>query len=164
MNGDLHIHTSYSDGELNEYEIINEVLNSDICEFAICDHDTLEGSIRVSALLKSDSHDLIFHSGVELTARYNNINMHLLVRDFEYDNQNIIYLVNKISILRNLKIERMVNLVKEVVSPEANTILTPRSWASIKVRRVCSVISFLLLVKVPSRSNTNNLYFIDVIG
>ena len=47
MFNDLHIHTKYSDGELDEYEIIKEVINSNIKEFSICDHDTIEGSKKV---------------------------------------------------------------------------------------------------------------------
>ena len=51
MKSDLHIHTKYSDGELDEYEVINEVIKSNVKEFAICDHDTIEGSKKVYDLL-----------------------------------------------------------------------------------------------------------------
>ncbi len=40
---DFHIHTKYSDGEYDENEIIDKILQKGITEFAICDHDTIEG-------------------------------------------------------------------------------------------------------------------------
>ena len=51
----LHIHTKYSDGEFDEYQIIEEVLKSGVTEFAICDHDTFEGSKRVYDLLQQNN-------------------------------------------------------------------------------------------------------------
>lgn len=114
---DLHIHTKYSDGEFDEREILEKIKEEGISEFAICDHDTIEGSEKVSRLVKNDK-DLIFHSGVELSSRinemYGGIDIHLLVRDFDYNDSNIIKLIDKIAYLRDLKIERMVDLVEEI--------------------------------------------------
>ena len=114
MTSDLHIHTKYSDGELDEYEIIDEVINSNIREFSICDHDTIEGSKKVDEILKNEKYNLVFHSGVELSCRYNGINMHLLVRDFDYNDEDILYLVDKITKLRKLRIKVMLELIKDV--------------------------------------------------
>ena len=114
MKSDLHIHTKYSDGELDEYEVINEVIKSNVKEFAICDHDTIEGSKKVYDLLKDNNYGLLFHSGVEFSCRYKNINMHLLVRNFQYDDENIIYLIDKISGLRKQRISSMIKLVKDI--------------------------------------------------
>lgn len=114
---DLHIHTKYSDGEYDEFEILNKIKEANIREFSICDHDTLEGSEKVFELVKS-SNELVFHSGVELSSRindmYGGIDIHLLVRDFNYDDENIIKLIKKITYLRDLKIERMAKLVEEI--------------------------------------------------
>ena len=71
---DLHIHTIYSDGEYNEIEILEKIKESNIKEFSICDHDTIEGSKKVYKLLKQSSTNLIFHSGVELSCRVNTFN------------------------------------------------------------------------------------------
>lgn len=113
---DLHIHTKYSDGEYNEKEIIEKVKKAGIKEFAICDHDTIEGSFKVYKKLKESNEKLIFHSGVELSCRatqFNKpMNCHILVRDFDYNDEVILNLVNKISKLRMKKIDRMVELVK----------------------------------------------------
>jgi predicted metal-dependent phosphoesterase TrpH len=116
---DLHIHTKYSDGEDNEFEILQKIKKVGINEFAICDHDNLEGSQKVHNLLKKENSNLIFHTGVELSCIVNNyksrnIDVHLLVRDFDYYDENILFLINKISSLRKQKIQRMVDLIKQV--------------------------------------------------
>ena len=113
---DLHIHTSYSDGEYNEFEILNEVVKSGVSEFAICDHDTIEGSQKVFELLQKGGLNLKFHSGVELTCRLNNflggINMHILARDFDFNNKQILEIIQEISVLRKTKISLMVQFVE----------------------------------------------------
>ena len=114
---DLHIHTIYSDGEYDEYKIIDEIQKSQVKEFAICDHDTLEGSRRVFELLQKKGTDLIFHPGVELTCRYkeygNGINMHILVQDFDYEDKNLQDIVKEISSLRKKKIDRMIKFIQK---------------------------------------------------
>lgn len=114
---DLHIHTKYSDGEYDEYEIVEKIKQFNIDEFAICDHDTIEGVKRVSEVLKNDS-SLVFHTGVEFSSRANNlmggINMHLLVRDFDIDDEGVNYLIEKGAALRKGKIQLMVDMVKDV--------------------------------------------------
>lgn len=115
---DLHIHTKYSDGELDEFEIIEEVFESGVKEFAIADHDTIEGSKKVFNILKENNkYNLIFHSSVELTCRVNEylqgINVHLLVQDFDYNNQDLLYLIEEVSVLRHKKIQIMVDFVEK---------------------------------------------------
>ena len=114
---DLHIHTKYSDGEYDEYEIIEKIKKFNIDEFAICDHDTIEGVKKVKEVMKNES-NLIFHTGVEFSSRsnklYDGINMHLLVRDFDIDDEGINYLIEKGASLRREKIQLMVDYVKEI--------------------------------------------------
>ena len=114
---DLHIHTKYSDGEHDEFEIIQEVINSGVNEFAIADHDTIEGSKRVFELLKNNNLGLKFHSSVELTCRVNEyldgINVHLLAQDFDYNNKKLAELIEEVSILRYKKIQVMVDFIEK---------------------------------------------------
>jgi len=115
---DLHIHTSYSDGQYNENEILKKIIDNNIKEFAICDHDTIVGSKKVYKKLLKQNYDLIFHSGVELSCRifdiYNGINVHLLLRDFDYNNKNIKKIIKKISKYRLIKAIRMKKYVVEI--------------------------------------------------
>lgn len=114
---DLHIHTIYSDGEYNEIEILEKIKEANIKEFSICDHDTIEGSKKVYKLLKQSSTNLIFHSGVELSCRVNTfnegINVHLLVRDFDFNDPHIKELIEEGTFLRNKKIQTMCEYIKE---------------------------------------------------
>ena len=115
---DLHIHTIYSDGEYDEYEIIERIKKAGIKEFAICDHNIYTGSRKVYDVLTSTNSDLIFHSGIELTCRLKDynipLNMHILVRDFPFGNKDIDYLVNTYQKYESIKLERMIKKVKEL--------------------------------------------------
>ena len=119
---DLHIHTIYSDGEDNEYEIIEKVKEAGIKEFAICDHNTIVGSKKVHDLLLTKNEDLIFHSGVELTCRLSDykkpFNAHILLRDFDYDSEEVLYLINKYQNFEKIKLERMKKIVKSLYNIE----------------------------------------------
>lgn len=114
---DLHIHTKYSDGEYDENEILKKINDAGILEFAICDHDTLEGSKRISEILKKQNTNLIFHSGAELSSRvsgiFGGVNVHLLVRDFDYNESGINVLVNEASLLRKKRIQRLVDCIAD---------------------------------------------------
>lgn len=133
---DLHIHTKYSDGEHDEFEIINEVLNSNVTEFAIADHDTIEGSIKVHDLLQQNSYGLIFHSGLELTCRVNEyldgINVHLLIQDFDYTNAELLRLIDEISYLRYKKIQVMVDFIENEYKIKIPTALLEEKIKSTK--------------------------------
>lgn len=115
---DLHIHTSYSDGEYNENEIIQKVIEANLTEFCICDHDNIEGSLKVCNILKNSKSKLKFHSGMEVTARINNflggINIHLLARDFDYNSEYIIKIVDEMKKNRQIKKQRLVDYIKKV--------------------------------------------------
>lgn len=113
---DLHIHTKYSDGEYDEKQIVQEIKKAGIVEFAICDHDTINGSKAVRDYLNTINHNLIFHSGIELTCRLNNymggVNMHLLLHDFDYNDTRVLDVVKNISYLRLQKVKKMVQFVE----------------------------------------------------
>lgn len=115
---DLHIHTKYSDGEYDEYQILEEVQKAGVTEFAICDHDTIDGSKRVKEVLKNQQINLKFHTGIELTCTYKEfdrgVNMHILVYDFEYNDKNMLAVIDKISYLRRQKVDKMVKYVENV--------------------------------------------------
>ena len=53
---DLHIHTKYSDGELDVFELLNELKENKINYFSITDHDNIDS---VKALSNVDLGDLI---------------------------------------------------------------------------------------------------------
>ena len=114
---DLHIHTKYSDGEYDEYEIVRKIKEFGVEEFAICDHDTIDGVKRVIKVMENEP-NLIFHTGVEFSAKSDNIlggiNMHLLVRDFDIEDEGMNHLIEKGAFLRKEKVQVMVDYIKEI--------------------------------------------------
>ncbi|RAX55331.1 hypothetical protein CCY99_01130 [Helicobacter sp. 16-1353] len=117
---DLHIHTKYSDGEFDENEILEKIISAGITEFAICDHDTIEGSMKVCEKIKQLNLDIIFHSGIEITSRINDIfdgiSVHLLVRDFQFDDKVIL---DAISIMKRNRLKNL-DLMLEGVKKDYN--------------------------------------------
>lgn len=115
---DLHIHTKYSDGEYDENKILEEIKKVGITEFAICDHDTIDGSKKVSDVLKTKKHNFVFHAGIELTCLFKQfdkgVNMHILVYDFDYSNKNMLNIIDNISYLRRQKVDKMVAYVEKM--------------------------------------------------
>lgn len=113
---DLHIHTKYSDGEYNEYEIIDEIEKAGVKEFAICDHDTIEGSQRVYKVVNKEKRKLVFHTGVELTSHYKEydkgVNMHILVYDFDLDDKVMCEIIEESNALRRAKLNKMVDFIE----------------------------------------------------
>lgn len=133
---DLHIHTKYSDGELNEKEIIEKIKENNIKEFAICDHDTIVGSKKVYKKLKKEKINLIFHTGIEFSCRIfdilNGINIHLLVRDFEYNNKKLLILIKKMSKFRKIKLDRMIDYIYKIYNIKINKKLVIKKFKDTK--------------------------------
>ena len=135
---DFHIHTIYSDGEDNEFEIIEKIKDAGIKEFAICDHNIITGCKKVHDILKKSNSDLIFHTGIEFTCRLANyspsLNMHIIVHDFDLDSKEINYLIDKYEGFKDIKLERMIKIVKKLYDfdiPEKDIIDVQKKTASI---------------------------------
>lgn len=80
---DLHLHTNRSDGKKTPAELLELVRRSGVSAFAVTDHDTLDGYREVRDLLRPGDPELI--SGVELSARVGERDVHLLAYLFDPD-------------------------------------------------------------------------------
>jgi len=118
---DLHVHSIASDGTFNAEQLIKESLKKKLSAIAITDHDTVE-MIPEAIGLAADK-DLEIIPGIELTAQYENQEIHILgyFIDWQSDcllaklkqiQQNRVERVNKI--ISNLA-ELGVNLNQETV-------------------------------------------------
>lgn len=121
---DYHIHTKYSDGEYNENQIIEKVISAGVTDFAICDHDTFEGSKKVFDIIKNSVNDIKFHSGIELSCNTNYfkkpVNMHILIHDYNYEDEDVISFIETISSLRLIKLKRMIEFVEKEYNIKVN--------------------------------------------
>lgn len=76
---DMHIHSTYSDGELTIEELIKNIIDNNVSTFSITDHDSIESSHKIS---KMEVGELNYISGVEVSSAINNYNIHLLGYDY----------------------------------------------------------------------------------
>jgi len=80
---DLHFHSEYSDGKLNVKEITNSLIAVGVKYCSLTDHDTIDGLKEMKTILEKT--DVNFITGVEMTALYNNNEIHVLIYDFDID-------------------------------------------------------------------------------
>lgn len=113
---DFHIHSKYSDGEYDVEKIIEKLNEKNIKYFAITDHDNVDSV----GFLKGKGYNNI--SGVEMSSRYNNLNMHILGYYIDGDLEELKKLCNRVSDLRKerlyehvSKLEKEFNLVFDEV-------------------------------------------------
>ena len=87
---DMHMHTTYSDGELSPEELIKLAIERNIGVMAITDHDTLEGIKTVNRedeYIKNSGIKIV--NGIELSAKVDKGRMHILGYDIDLDNYDL---------------------------------------------------------------------------
>ena len=81
---DLHSHSVHSDGTLTPKELLNLAKQNNIEVFAITDHDDIEGSKK---LIREEHYGMTLYSGVELNARIDKGQMHILGYNIDLENE-----------------------------------------------------------------------------
>lgn len=93
---DFHMHSKFSDGAYDIDEILGKVKFNDVKYFSLTDHDTIKGSQKI--LLERQNflkeNDIKFIIGAELSTSINGYKTHLLAYNFDYDNENMIKLLD----------------------------------------------------------------------
>ena len=108
---DLHVHSSYSDGSNSIEELIKNIKTAGIKMFALTDHDTIEGAIKIEKIIPSD---IKFIRGVELTCKTRDIKCHILGYNYSPDDEALHSLILKGKDLRRQKLETRIKYLKEV--------------------------------------------------
>jgi len=80
---DLHFHSLYSDGKLSVPEIASIIKEKKLEYCALADHNTVDGVSELINSLKDSVTKVI--PATELTAKYSNNEIHILVYDFDID-------------------------------------------------------------------------------
>lgn len=83
---DLHIHTTFSDGDKHPLEIAQMAKEGNLKAFAITDHDTVLGCNELRGYKNSD---VQYIPGIELSAYVPKGRMHILGYDIDIDNQEL---------------------------------------------------------------------------
>ncbi|MCD6228231.1 MAG: PHP domain-containing protein [Candidatus Omnitrophica bacterium] len=108
---DLHIHSHYSDSDLSIQEIFNQAKEKGINSLAITDHDTTEGTEE--AINLSKTYGIEFIEGIELSAEYNNAEIHILGYFIDSANKS---LVKALENVKDLRKERLIKMAEKINS------------------------------------------------
>ncbi len=117
---DLHLHTLFSDGTYTPEELVANALKKRLSAIAVVDHDTVGGvGLAVDAACESDLEVL---SGIELSAAYNNQEVHILGYLVDYKKKSFL---EKLESLKMNRVERVYKMVAKLNALGIN--LTPES-------------------------------------
>jgi len=108
-SADLHLHTLFSDGTFTARQIVMEARDSGLCAISITDHDTVEAI--APAIEEAGKVDVEVLSGVELSAEYDGIEIHMLGYLIDYENKA---LLEKLEFLKNVRVERIYKITEKL--------------------------------------------------
>lgn len=108
---DLHTHTNFSDGIDTPEELVKLAISSKLSAIAISDHDTVDGILPAIEAIKNTTLELI--PSLELSAEYENCEVHILGFLVDYCDS---YLLSRLAKIREDRIIRMDDMVKRLKS------------------------------------------------
>lgn len=103
---DLHLHTIFSDGTYTPLELVYECEKTGLAAIAIVDHDTVDAIEPTIEIAKTKDIEVL--SGIELSAEYNGLEVHIL--GYLIDCKNPI-LKERLNNLRKIRIERIYKII-----------------------------------------------------
>lgn len=87
LKADLHTHTTYSDGILKPFELLNLAREKGLSVISIVDHDTLDGNIEAASICSD--YDIEVIMGCEFSCYENGKEYHLLGYAFDPADKNL---------------------------------------------------------------------------
>ena len=103
---DLHVHTAYSDGTFTPAQLVEEGIRAGLSAVAVVDHDTVAGVPLVLEAARQTSLEII--PGIELSAEYEGIEIHILGYLLDYRNS---ILQEKLEYLKKNRVERIYKIL-----------------------------------------------------
>ncbi len=127
---DLHVHTIYSDSTFSPHEVISTASKVSLACIAITDHDAVGGVEEAIDYGKKVGIEVI--PGVELTAEYNDTEIHILGYFIDYKSS---WFLEKLQHLRETRRKRFLQMVEKLkkfnISLDAEKIIRGNLSASI---------------------------------
>ena len=105
MNIDLHNHSYYSDGVLSPTDVVRLAKQQGCDIFALTDHDTLDGLNE--ALIEANKLGIEFVAGVEVSAMWRNMTIHILGLGVDIENEVLKSGLNQHQEFRQIRAEKM---------------------------------------------------------
>lgn len=106
---DLHLHTIFSDGTYTPAGLIEKAGRLGLVCLAVVDHDTVLGIAPALEAAKGKAIEVI--PGIELTAEYEGLEIHILGYLIDYKNKN---LIEKLDVLKKNRIERIYKIADKL--------------------------------------------------
>ena len=88
MKVDLHNHSCYSDGFFSPAEVVKFAYEADCTIFSLTDHDTTEGVVE--AQLEADKLGIKLINGVEISAFWRNMAIHIVGLGVDINNDKLL--------------------------------------------------------------------------
>jgi predicted metal-dependent phosphoesterase TrpH len=111
MAGDLHIHSSYSDGSFKPEELVNMAAKKGIGVIAIADHDTVEAIEPARRAGKQAGIEII--PALEFSTFLGKAEIHILGYYIDYQNKELNHIINKIFKVRLTRAKKMIELLND---------------------------------------------------
>ena len=105
MKADLHNHSYYSDGLLSPIELVRLASKASCDLFSLTDHDTTDGIAE--AKLEADKVGLNLINGVEISAFWRNMAIHIIGLGIDEDNDMLQTGLNFNKLLRKERAEKI---------------------------------------------------------
>ena len=101
---DLHIHSGYSDGAYTPEEIIDIAKKNGVKYISITDHDSIGGQY----INGKEVEDIEIISGIELSAEYNEMELHILGYYIDVNNER---LRESVKMLNDKRLDRVQKII-----------------------------------------------------
>ena len=112
---DLHLHTRFSDGTFSPEELTGHARRLGFAALALTDHDSVEGCAPMAAACGAVGIEAI--TGTELTAEYNDTEVHLLGYFLDTQNQKLLTEIARFQSVRQDRIREMVAKLNQLKVP-----------------------------------------------
>lgn len=106
---DLHLHSLFSDGTYTCEELIRESIRAGLSAIALVDHDTVDGIGHTLTIARMNNIEVL--PGIELTAEYNGLEIHILGYLIDYKDEG---LRERLDFLRKNRIERAYKIIEKL--------------------------------------------------
>lgn len=112
---DLHMHSTYSDGEHSVEELLAMGQKKGLRAMSITDHDTLDGYLEAKDLADKYSIELV--SGVEISVFIEDSELHILGYLFDARNLNLNLKLSELQEKRKIRAQNIVNKLAQKGAP-----------------------------------------------
>lgn len=144
---DLHVHSNISDGTLTPSQVIDLAVVHNLKAIALTDHDTVFGiqeALNRTEFYRRKGVDFALIPGVELSVGYKKRDIHILGLFIDYENKNLIALLEKMVQEREERNQKMVQnfqkdgieiTLKELKEESKDAVITRAHFAKQLVRK-----------------------------